>query len=66
MILGRPLALWNNLVAALAALVVLIVALVNPAVDVTQLVAGVVVVAGAALALLANQATNGSLIGRKR
>ena len=66
MILGRPLALWQNLVATLAALVILVVAFLNPAVNVTQLVAGVVAVAAAALALLANQAINGTLFGRKR
>ena len=66
MILGRPLALWQNLVATLAALVILVVAFLNPAVNVTQLVAGVVAVAAAVLALLANQAINGTLFGRKR
>ena len=64
MIAGRPLALWQNLVATLAALVILVVAFLNPTVDVTQLVAGVVAVAAAILALLANKAVNGTLLGR--
>ena len=66
MILGRPLALWQNLVATLAALVILVVAFLNPNVNVTQLVAGVVAVAASALALLSNQAVTGSLLGRAK
>ena len=65
MLLGRPTALWNGLVLAAGALVVLIVKFVAPAVDVASLVAGVVALAAAAIALLANQAVNGSFLGRR-
>ena len=65
MIAGRPLALWQNLIGTIAALVILVIAFLNPNVNVTELVAGVVAVATAALALLANQAVNGSLLGRR-
>ena len=65
MILGRPLALWQNFVAALAALTIVVATMVNPTIDVTQLVASVVTVAAAVLAMLANQAVNGTLLGRR-
>jgi len=63
MILNRPLAAWDRLVAAIAALVILTVAFVNPSVNIAQLVAGVVTVASAILAILANQSVTGSLLG---
>jgi hypothetical protein len=66
MILGRPVSSWNGLVAALAAFVIVAVKQYDPTVDVTQLVGSVVVVAAAVFALLANQATNGTLLGRRR
>jgi hypothetical protein len=66
MILDRPLALWNNLVTALAGLAVVVGTMVIPNVDLTQLVASIVTVAAAVLAVLANQATNGSLLGRSK
>jgi hypothetical protein len=66
MIAGRPLALWQNLVTALAALAFVIGTLVAPAVDLTQLVASIVTVAAAILAMLANQAANGTPLGRAK
>ena len=66
MILNRPLAAWQALVTAVAAFVVVVVTFVNPSVDITQLVGSAVVVAGAILALLANKAVTGSLLGRAK
>ena len=64
MILDRPLALWQNLVAALAALAIVVGTFVIPNVDITQLVGSVVVVAAAILGLLANKASTGTFFGR--
>lgn len=65
MIAGRPLALWDSFVVALGAAVVALA----PQFGVTvteQNVAAVVAVAFAVLGLLANQANNGSLLGRAK
>ena len=66
MILNRPLAAWQAFVTAVAAFVVVVGTFVNPSVDITQLVGSAVVVAGAILALLANKAVTGSLLGRAK
>jgi hypothetical protein len=66
MILGRPLSAWTGLVAAIAAFVVVVVTFAVPTVDITQLVAGAVSVAGVVLALIANKANTGSLLGRAK
>lgn len=65
MILGRPIALWNSLVAALAAAVIAGAKAAGVAVDV-EFIGSVVAVAGVVIALLANQSTNGSLVGRAK
>jgi hypothetical protein len=66
MILGRPLSAWTGLVAAIAAFVVVVVTFAVPTVDITQLVAGAVAVAGAVLALIANKSVTGSLLGARK
>jgi hypothetical protein len=63
MILGRPVALWNGLVVALAAAVIATANAAGIAVNL-EMVAADVTVAAVVLGILANKATNGSLLGR--
>jgi hypothetical protein len=60
-ILGRPVALWNSLVVAVAAAVVALVPNVT-----AQQVAVVVAITFSVIGLLANQANNGSPLGRAK
>jgi uncharacterized membrane protein HdeD (DUF308 family) len=67
MILGRSLDLWQNLIKAVAALVIAGAVFANPAISVdtlTSLVGVVIGVAFAILALVANKAITGSFIRR--
>jgi hypothetical protein len=66
MIAGRPLALWNGLVLALATATGTTLAYLNGAVTVEIEIGAVVAVTFAVLGLLANQANNGSLLGRRK
>jgi hypothetical protein len=66
MILGRPLALWNALVVALGALVIGVVKLAGIDVDIETTVALTIAVVFTLLGLFANQANNGSLLGRAK
>ena len=65
MILGRPVELWKFLVAAIAAAVIATASAAGIAVNL-EMVAADVTVASAVIALLANQAVNGSPLGRGR
>jgi hypothetical protein len=64
-IAGRPLALWNSFVVALGAAVIAVAKTAGFAVD-PELVGFVTAVVFAVMGLLANQADNGSLLGRAK
>lgn len=64
MILGRPTSTWNALVAAIASCVVAGASAAGIAVN-TEFVGSVAAVALVVIALLANKATNGTLLGRR-
>jgi general stress protein CsbA len=65
MILGRPVTLWNAFVAAIAAAVIAAASAAGVAVN-TEFVGSVVTVALVVVALIANQAENGSILGRSK
>jgi hypothetical protein len=65
MIFGRPVALWNGLVVAIAAAIIATANAAGVAINL-EMVAADIAVASVVLGILANKATNGSLLGRAR
>jgi hypothetical protein len=65
MILGRPTQFWYGLVATVAAAIVATAAAAGIAVNL-EMVAADLAVASALIALIANKAVNGSLLGRAK
>ena len=65
MLFGRPVALWNGLVVAVAAAVIATANAAGVAVNL-EMVAADVTVAAVVLGILANQAVNGSPLGRAK
>jgi hypothetical protein len=65
MILGRSVQLWNGLVVAIAAAAIATASAAGIAVNL-EMVSADIAVASAVIAILANQAVNGSPLGRKQ
>jgi hypothetical protein len=65
MILGRPLVSWQALVVLIAAAVIATARAAGITVDLGMVAADIAVASGV-LALLANKAVNGSLVGRAK
>ena len=66
MIAGRPLALWNALVLALATATGTTVAYLNNAAPIAVEIGAITAVAFAVLGLIANKANTGSMLGRAK